>query len=78
MPGVLEGRGRRQATAKWTFGDEGQGPSRKRTRTITPTGPAANEFHISKPSGWPVGKYTVEIMADGASAGTKDFEVRKY
>jgi hypothetical protein len=45
--------------------------------SIVPTGPAVNEFHISKPSGWPVGKYHVEITADGNPGGSKDFEVKK-
>lgn len=61
--------------AKWTFGDAGQLVKEEET-SITPTGPDATEFHISKPSGWPVGKYKVEIFVDGTSAGTKDFEVK--
>jgi hypothetical protein len=64
-------------TAKWTFGDKGQSV-KDEDRTVTPNGTAgATEFHVSKPSGWPVGKYKVEILADGVSAGTKDFEVKK-
>jgi len=46
------------------------------TETIAPTGPAVTEFHISKPSGWPAGKYKVEIAVDGAPAGSKEFEVK--
>lgn len=61
--------------AKWTFGDAGQ-LVKEEEGSITPTGPAATEFHISKPDGWPVGKYKVEIFVDGTSAGTKDFEVK--
>ncbi|MFY9823577.1 MAG: hypothetical protein WAM82_19500 [Thermoanaerobaculia bacterium] len=63
-------------TAKWTFGDKGQSV-KDEDQTIAPTGPATTEFHVSKPKGWPVGKYKVEILADGTSAGTKDFEVKK-
>jgi hypothetical protein len=63
-------------TAKWTYGDKGQSVSDE-DRSIAPTGSEATEFHVSKPSGWPVGKYKVEILADGVSAGTKDFEVKK-
>ena len=39
--------------------------------------PATNEFHISKPSGWPKGDYKVEIfLGDGATpAMTKSFKV---
>jgi hypothetical protein len=61
--------------AKWTFQD--RQVVKEATETIAPTGPAATEFHISKPSGWPVGKYKVEISVDGSPAGSKDFEVKK-
>ena len=60
--------------ARWTYGDDGQLVSED-TLTIAPTGPATNEFHISKPDGWPAGKYKVEILANGSTAGTRDFEV---
>jgi hypothetical protein len=62
--------------AKWTFGDKDQAVDEKEV-TITPTGPANTEFHISKKTPWPAGKYKVEILADGTSAGTKEFEVKK-
>jgi hypothetical protein len=61
--------------AKWSFQD-GQ-IVKEAAETIAPSGPAATEFHISKPSGWPVGKYKVEISVDGSPAGSKDFEVKK-
>ncbi len=35
------------------------------------------EFHISKPSGWPVGKYKVTLSLGGAPAGAQDFEVHR-
>ena len=60
--------------ARWTFQD-GQ-VVKEETQTIAPSGAAATEFHIMKPSGWPVGKYKVEILVDGASVGTKEFEVK--
>jgi hypothetical protein len=63
-------------TAKWTFGDKNQSV-KDEDQTIAPTGPAATEFHVSKPKGWPVGHYKVEILADGVSAGTKEFDVKK-
>ena len=47
------------------------------TQAIAPTGPAHTEFHISKPKGWPVGKYKVSISLDGALAGAQDFEVKR-
>jgi hypothetical protein len=62
--------------ARWTFGAKNQVVNEE-TRDIAPTGPAVTEFHIAKPSGWPVGKYKLEASADGTSVATKDFEVKK-
>ena len=62
--------------AKWTFGPKAT-PVNEETRDIAPTGPAVTEFHIAKPSGWPAGKYTLEVSADGTVAATKEFEVQK-
>ena len=59
--------------ARWTTQD-GQVVSES-NQTIAPTGLTVTEFHISKPDGWPAGKYKVEVMLNGASAGIKDFEV---
>jgi hypothetical protein len=59
--------------ARWTYQD-GQVIDES-TQTIAPTGPAVTEFHISKPSGWPAGKYKVEISANGTVATSRDFEV---
>jgi len=61
-------------SAKWTFQD-GQ-VVKEQAESIAPTGPAATEFHISKKGPWPVGKYKVEVSVDGASAGSKDFEIK--
>jgi hypothetical protein len=61
-------------TAKWSF-EDGQ-VVKEGSESIAPTGPAVTEFHISKPSGWPAGKYKVEIAVDGAAAGSKEFEVK--
>lgn len=60
--------------ARWTYQD-GQLVDES-TQTVAPTGKATTEFHISKPSGWPTGKYKIEVSLDGASASTKDFEVK--
>lgn len=61
--------------AKWTF-EDGQ-VVEETTQTVAPTGPARTEFHVFKPSGWPAGKYKVEITVDGALAGSKEFEVKR-
>jgi hypothetical protein len=59
--------------ARWTYQD-GQLVD-ETARTIAPSGPSATEFHIAKPSGWPTGKYKVEISANGATVGAKEFAV---
>jgi hypothetical protein len=59
--------------ARWTY-EDGQLVSES-TQTIAPTGPAATEFHISKPDGWPAGKYKVEVAANGAPTGAAEFVV---
>jgi hypothetical protein len=60
--------------ARWTFQD-GQVVD-ERTETITGKGDDYTEFHISKPSGWPVGKYTLHVMLSGNEVQTKDFTVK--
>ena len=62
--------------AKWTFGAKAT-PVNEETRDIAPTGPAVTEFHISKPSGWPVGQYTLEVSVDGSPVATKEITVQK-
>jgi hypothetical protein len=61
-------------TARWTF-EDGQVVS-EGSETIAPTGPADTEFHISKPGGWPKGKYTLHVRLNGAEVQTKTFEVK--
>jgi hypothetical protein len=46
------------------------------SQSISPTGPAQTEFHVSKPDGWPVGKYRVEVSVDGGAATVKEFQVQ--
>ncbi len=62
-------------TARWMF-ESGQQVD-ERTETIAPTSDTYTEFHISKPSGWPPGKYMVHILLDGQEVQTKDFTVKK-
>jgi hypothetical protein len=61
--------------ARWTYQD-GQVVDES-TQTIAPTGNARTEFHISKPEGWPAGKYKLEVFLNGSSAGTRDVEVER-
>jgi hypothetical protein len=44
-------------------------------RTVRPVGETIAEFHLVQPSGWPRGKYQVEILLDNATVGREDFEV---
>ena len=60
--------------AKWTF-EDGQ-TVEESTRTIAPAGRERTEFHISKPNGWPAGKYKVEVFLNDQSASTKTFDVK--
>ncbi len=59
--------------ARWTY-EDGQVVDES-SQAISPGAEGATEFHISKPGGWPKGKYKVEIALDGAPAESADFEV---
>ena len=61
-------------TARWSYQD---GKVVEETsQVILPRGPAATEFHIAKPDGWPAGRYKLEVTANGAPVGTKEFAVQ--
>ena len=60
--------------ARWTF-EDGQVVDES-TRTIAPNNRERTEFHISKPNGWPAGKYKLEVFLNDQSAETKTFEVQ--
>ena len=71
------GAGTATLKAKWTYRKSGkEAVVKEDTQTITPTGPASSEFHISKPDGWPAGDYQVEIFVDDKSARSKTFTVK--
>ncbi len=71
------GAGTATLKAKWTYGKNGQeAVVMEDTQTIVSTGPASTEFHVSKPDGWPVGDYQVEIFVNDKPAGTKTFTVK--
>jgi hypothetical protein len=63
-----------QLTAKWTYQD-GQ-TVEESSQSISPTGTTNHEFHLQKATAWPAGNYKVEIMLNGVSAGSKDFEIK--
>jgi hypothetical protein len=72
------GVGPTKLRALWTF-VKGEKTAKvdESTMEFDASGPATNEFHIAKPSGWPKGDYRVEVfLNDGASpAMTKTFKV---
>ena len=60
-------------TAKWTF-EDGQVVDTQ-TKAI-PAGPQVTDFSISKPDGWPVGDYTLELLVNGMVVQTRELEVK--
>jgi hypothetical protein len=71
------GVGTASLAARWTYhrGDQ-VAVVKEDTMSITATGPATNEFHVSKPDGWPPGDYMVEITLNGEAAGSGKFVVK--
>jgi len=63
-----------EIVARWTY-EDGQLVNES-TQVLAPTGPAATEFHIAKPTGLPTGKYKVEVTANGQTAASKEFSVK--
>ena len=61
--------------AKWTHVDSSQ-VVHEETKDITFAGDNVTDFQISKPDGWPTGKYKVEISLDGNVVQTREFEVK--
>jgi hypothetical protein len=66
VPGTL--------TAKWIYQD-GQLVS-EQSRAVSFTGPGVTNFQISKPDGWPAGKYTLEVSLDGTKVQTREITVK--
>jgi hypothetical protein len=64
-----------KVSTKWTY--NGAQVVKEDSQTISPTGGEnVTAFHVEKKSAWPKGKYTVEVMLNGVSAGSKDLEVK--
>ena len=67
-------------TARWSFVSTGQVVD-STAQAVAPSASAGTvsvtEFHIAKPSGWPPGKYKVDVTMDGQSVGSREFEVRR-
>ena len=61
-------------SAKWTHIDSNQ-TVHEESKDI-PAGAQVTQFEISKPDGWPTGKYKLEVSLDGAVVQTREYEVR--
>lgn len=61
--------------AKWTHVDSNQ-TVHEESKDVAFAGDGVTDFQISKPDGWPLGKYKVEISLDGAVVQTREFEVK--
>ncbi|QIL19485.1 hypothetical protein [Thermomonas sp. HDW16] len=61
--------------AKWTHVDSNQ-TVHEESKDMTFAGDGVTDFQISKPDGWPTGKYKVEVSLDGAVVQTREFEVK--
>jgi hypothetical protein len=72
-----QGSGAMTLRARWTFhkGDN-VATVNETSQTISASGPAVNEFHVSMPGGWPVGDYQVEIFANDKSVGVSKFTIQ--
>ena len=60
---------------KWTHVDSNQ-TVHDESRDINFTGSGVTDFQISKPDGWPTGKYKVEVSLDGTVVQTREFDVK--
>ncbi len=72
------GTGHAKLRALWTF-VKGTKTAKvdETTLEFDSTGPATNEFHVAKPSGWPKGDYKVEVFLGDAAlpVATRSFTV---
>jgi predicted small lipoprotein YifL len=71
------GSGKASVKALWTFhkGDK-VAQVNEAVQELVLTGPTTSEFHVSKPGGWPVGDYQVEVFLNGTSVGAQKFAVK--
>lgn len=69
---VTDGAGGK-INATWTYQD---GQTVQSQDKAAMAGTQVSEFSISKPDGWPVGKYTLTVTLDGVPPQTREFEVK--
>lgn len=71
---ATDGASPSRLTAKWTHLDSNQTVAEE-TKDIA-AGAQTTDFHISKPDGWPTGRYRVEISQDGNVINSSEFDVK--
>lgn len=64
----------RRLDARWTHLDSDQVVAEEQKDVAA--GAQVTDFHISKPDGWPPGRYRLEVSQDGNPVGSSEFEVR--
>ena len=69
---ITTDRGAGTLTAKWMFGGR---VISEQTKDVSYNERAATEFHFSAADGFPPGDYSVEILLDGKSVGTRTMRV---
>ena len=69
------GSGHATLAAKWTY--NGSQTVHEDSKVLDTMGAQTTAFMISKPDGFPVGDYKVEISLDGKPVASKDFSVKK-
>ncbi len=69
------GSGHATLAAKWTF--DGDQTVHEDSKMLDTMGSQTTAFMISKPDGFPVGDYKVDISLDGKPVASKDFSVKK-
>jgi hypothetical protein len=60
---------------RWTY-EDGQTVNESTQNLPSSGGTIWSEFHVSKPDGWPLGKYHLQVSLDSAAAGVKEFTVK--
>ena len=72
------GSGTATLKSRWTYiGKDGKSvPVKEDSMQIQATGPAVNEFHVSKPDGWPAGNYQVEVLLNDQVVQTRKYTVK--
>lgn len=61
-------------TAKWMYQD---GQVVDTTSKSVAGGPQVTDFSISKPDGWPLGNYTLEVQKNGSTVQMREFAVKQ-